>query len=472
MKKLLPLILLIFFACSKNDDETKSIFSLIVDSSEGGYVSSTGGDYEEGSLVSVSAIANDGYVFIGWTGSSTSTFSEVELTMNSGKYLTAVFEKQLFNLVDENNIFIGVGKWKIRRPKGGNRENSGKFVDCEIYEITFRSNSSFTFTKGDSKVTGQFSLDSEGNINLMKSDVSYGIMRDVILTENYISFSSELNGNCNLDLDADRVKDYDPLSDPEALTFIPDDNFEQSIIDAGFDDKIDDYVLTQNISSIVRLGTSESEIKLFNKGIRNLTGLDEFRSLKEFSADLNLIDSVDFSKNLNLETISIYYNNIKSIDISKNENLKSLNILGNPIQTRTIDISKNLNLEVLYIGGSAGTRLINDQGEFIAQIPPTKAKISSLDFSLNSNLKSLKITHSEIISLETSNYNNLDNIILLDLSFNELQSLDVSEFTVLESLNIVGNSNLDCVVVNQNQLSSIPTTWIKDSVAEYNIDCK
>ncbi len=472
MKKLLPFILLIFFACSKNDDETKSIFSLIVDSSEGGYVSSTGGDYEEGSLVSVSAVANDGYVFIGWTGSSTSTFSQVELTMNSGKYLTAVFEKQLFNLVDENNIFIGVGKWKIRRPKGGNRENSGKFVDCEIYEITFRSNSSFTFTRGDSKVTGQFSLDSEGNINLMKSDVSYGIMRDVILTENYISFSSELNGNCNLDLDADRVKDYDPLSDPEALTYIPDDNFEQSIIDAGFDDKIDDYVLTQNISSIVRLGTSESEIKLFNKGIRNLTGLDEFRSLKEFSADLNLIDSVDFSKNLNLETISIYYNNIKSIDISKNENLKSLNILGNPIQTRTIDISKNLNLEVLSIGGSAGTRLINDQGEFIAQIPSTKAKISSLDFSLNSNLKSLKITHSEIISLETSNYNNLDNIVLLDLSFNELQSLDVSEFTVLESLNIVGNSNLDCVVVNQNQLSSIPTTWIKDSVAEYNIDCK
>ena len=96
MKKLLPLLLLVLFACSKNDGETKTIFSLIVDASEGGYVSSSGGDYEEGSLVSVSAFANDGYVFIGWTGSSTSTFSEVELTMNSGKYLTAVFEKQLF----------------------------------------------------------------------------------------------------------------------------------------------------------------------------------------------------------------------------------------------------------------------------------------------------------------------------------------------------------------------------------------
>ena len=211
---------------------------------------------------------------------------------------------------------------------------------------------------------------------------------------------------------------------------------------------------------------------MFNKGIKNLIGLDEFRNLKEFSADLNLIDSVDFSKNSKLESISIYYNDIKSIDISKNENLKSLNILGNPIQTRTIDISKNLNLEVLSIGGSAGTRLINSQGEFIAEIPQTTAKISSLDFSLNSKLKSLKITHSEITDLETSNYNNIGDITLLDLSFNKLQSLDISKFIILESLNVVGNSNLSCIEVNQNQLSSIPSSWIKDSSAEYNVDCK
>ena len=220
------------------------------------------------------------------------------------------------------------------------------------------------------------------------------------------------------------------------------------------------------------MGTSESEIKLFNKGIRNLIGLDGFISLKEFSADLNLIDSVDFSKNLNLETISIYYNDIKSIDISKNENLKSLNILGNPIQTGTIDISKNLNLEVLSIGGSAGTRLINEQGEFIAQIPQITAKITSLDFSKNLKLTNLKITHSEISDLDTSNYDNLDKILSLDISFNKLQSLDISRFIALQSLNIVGNTNLDCIVVNQNQLSSIPTTWIKDSSTVYDTDCK
>ena len=93
MKKLLPLFLLIIFSCSKNDEETKNRFSLIVDSSEGGYVSSSGGDYEEGSLVSVSAFANDGYIFIGWTGSSTSTFSEVEITMNEKAIIDPLISK-------------------------------------------------------------------------------------------------------------------------------------------------------------------------------------------------------------------------------------------------------------------------------------------------------------------------------------------------------------------------------------------
>ena len=59
----------------------------------------------------------------------------------------------------------------------------------------------------------------------------------------------------------------------------------------------------------------------------------------------------------------------------------------------------------------------------------------------------------------------------LDISFNKLQSLDISRFIALQSLNIVGNTNLDCIVVNQNQLSSIPTTWIKDSSTVYDTDC-
>ena len=91
--------------------------------------------------MSVNAFANDGYVFIGWTGSSTSTFSEVEITMNSGKYLTAVFETA-FNLVEKITFLLGLenGKLDVLREV---TEKLWKFVDCEIYEIILRSNSSY-----------------------------------------------------------------------------------------------------------------------------------------------------------------------------------------------------------------------------------------------------------------------------------------------------------------------------------------
>jgi len=33
-------------------------------------------------------------------------------------------------------------------------------------------------------------------------------------------------------------------------TYVPDDNFEQALIDLGYDDVLDDYVLTANISGV------------------------------------------------------------------------------------------------------------------------------------------------------------------------------------------------------------------------------
>ena len=53
-------------------------------------------------------------------------------------------------------------------------------------------------------------------------------------------------------------------------TYIPDDNFEQAIIDLGFDDVLDDYVLTSNINEVGGLG-------LISKNISDLTKQSIFK---------------------------------------------------------------------------------------------------------------------------------------------------------------------------------------------------
>ncbi|MAD12153.1 MAG: Por secretion system protein, partial [Flavobacteriaceae bacterium] len=56
------------------------------------------------------------------------------------------------------------------------------------------------------------------------------------------------------------------------MTYIPDDNFEQVLIDLGLDDIVDDYVYTSSIDTITQL-------HLLNQNIADLTGIENFFQL-------------------------------------------------------------------------------------------------------------------------------------------------------------------------------------------------
>ena len=46
-------------------------------------------------------------------------------------------------------------------------------------------------------------------------------------------------------------------------TYVPDDNFEQKLIDLGYDDVLDDYVTTNNINTVTELNIRGSSIEDF-----------------------------------------------------------------------------------------------------------------------------------------------------------------------------------------------------------------
>ena len=80
----LLIVLLMLISCSKDSsDETPSTpsYTLTVNQSEGGTVNSSGGSYERGTEVSLSATPNQGYVFTGWSNGSTS--NPLNITLNS-----------------------------------------------------------------------------------------------------------------------------------------------------------------------------------------------------------------------------------------------------------------------------------------------------------------------------------------------------------------------------------------------------
>ena len=65
-------------------------YSLTVTAGPGGSVSTSGGTYNDGSSVSITATPNDGYEFSGWNGSN-STNSTISVTINSNTIIEALF---------------------------------------------------------------------------------------------------------------------------------------------------------------------------------------------------------------------------------------------------------------------------------------------------------------------------------------------------------------------------------------------
>ena len=68
-------------------------------------------------------------------------------------------------------------------------------------------------------------------------------------------------------------------------TYVPDDKFEQALIDLGYDTTLDDYVVTAKISSVTELDVS-------NKEISDLTGIEAFAALTQLECWNNQLTSL------------------------------------------------------------------------------------------------------------------------------------------------------------------------------------
>ena len=69
-------------------------------------------------------------------------------------------------------------------------------------------------------------------------------------------------------------------------TAIPDPNFEQALIEIGFDDVLDAQVDSEVIGSVLTL-------HLLDLGIQDLTGIEGFTSLTSLNVGMNNLQEID-----------------------------------------------------------------------------------------------------------------------------------------------------------------------------------
>ena len=126
-------------------------------------------------------------------------------------------------------------------------------------------------------------------------------------------------------------------------TYVPDDNFEAYLEANGMGNGIanDDYVFTSAIDTATNLDY------LFNLGIYDMTGLEDFISLTMLGVSMNHLTNLDVSNNINLTDIYCGNNQLTTLDVSNNILLDDLYCNNN--QITHLDVSSNVNLRQLYV---------------------------------------------------------------------------------------------------------------------------
>ena len=135
---------------------------------------------------------------------------------------------------------------------------------------------------------------------------------------------------------------YIPMIGFGQKTYVPDNNFEQALINFGYDNILDDSVLTSNIAVVKYLNVS-------NLNISELTGIEDFILLDTLNCSFNLLSALDVSNNIELKWLGCSYNQLTSIDLSNNIYLKQFGAEENLLNSIDVSNSSSLNNENITI---------------------------------------------------------------------------------------------------------------------------
>ena len=249
-------------------------------------------------------------------------------------------------------------------------------------------------------------------------------------------------------------------------TYIPDNNFEQYLIDNGYDDILDDYVLTDNIVGI-------EEINYTHGGIKSLEGVQDFTELKR----LVLFNYPDFVTDVNFADLQSRIdaglkNDIQVADLSNNKKLVY------------VSLGRNISLESINVNGL--TELIGLVLEGCINLPSvdlgTNTKLQWLDLGFNNKITEVDLTNLQELGhlsfRATSNLNSLDisnndKIVDLDAQYTNLNCIKVSEYQIQNQINaksIDGESSIT-VWYSDTGGQTYDVSWAKDSTTIFSLDC-
>ncbi|WP_179021437.1 T9SS type A sorting domain-containing protein [Winogradskyella forsetii] len=225
-------------------------------------------------------------------------------------------------------------------------------------------------------------------------------------------------------------------------TYVPDDIFEQYLIDQGYDTVLDNYVTTDNLTSV-------TSVDLNGTNVTDLSGIGDFLALTTLNVSSTLILTLDVTKNTALTLLNANDTALSSINLSFNPALDTLYVDNTFISS--LDLSANTALSILDASDTLITNIDVSANTLLTSLSVANTSISSLDISSNTALTFLTVFNSDI------------------------NSLDVSTNVNLTTLKTTNTPKLNCIAVaDQSAANSglgVYFGWEKDEGCSYSEIC-
>lgn len=258
-----------------------------------------------------------------------------------------------------------------------------------------------------------------------------------------------------------------PFTGTSQQTYVPDDNFEQRLIDLGLDSgPLDNYVPTANIDTVTSLYVEEKEIS-------DMTGIEDFVSLKKLDCYDNSITTLDMSSCTALEDLDCYRNGLTSLNLSNCSSLVYLRCYDNLLTSLNVDDCTSL--EFLNCKINSLTSIDVSNCTVLEELVCIENSLTSINTNGLTALKYIHCYENAITSLDVSTNNALYN---LDCHNNAMTTLNASGCVDLEwlfcsdnsltSINLSNCTSLEWLVCSDNSLTSIN---LSDNIAILSLDC-
>ena len=269
-------------------------------------------DYLYGTTVRLTPTPNEGWDFIKWKEDHTGEENPLEIAISGPTNITANFEYGIF--------LESVGRWKLKKKKGTelppiiDQKSMVVSSSIDVSSIIFNKDYSYILNTTTGQISGTFDVISNTEIKL----INVGVITNISITGAQINFTINVLGVFKFDVSGTK----DPLFQAGKVS-IPDTNFEQALIDSGYDDALDTYVDFLTVLDITQLDLS-------NRSITDFSGLEYFTNLEDLNLGGNGISQIPLVNFTKLSTLNLSGNSFNQLDLSLNSQLGSLNISGNP----------------------------------------------------------------------------------------------------------------------------------------------